>query len=364
MTRKITSILFVAFFAFSLVFANSVWLAIFPEYSDSPLEWMAPGLRLSYRVSTAVMKPGGGLSDSGGSGVGLYQMDVVALEEGSLALLQTYFMEMRGGYYPSLSFGTIEKPGVSDLWLNPAVFNDLSKFNSDNTTAAEMPIQYGGQTVQAVRIESRGINTKHVYTYDRASGILLYLLTQAQSGTDIHQNIMEFLSARYVELPWFNSQRPSWKLTTTSYSGTYTINIPGSYTTPAQTQVTITPVTSSLSWDYVKMTIMQYGTLPGEFHTVTGVAQLNGPIWLSAQALNSLTKVQDIDRDPITNVVTSVSYIGKLQDRTEVIMLQQTNGTYANQNVYDRKTGRLLYTKQMSPNSLDYNVTELSIAGY
>lgn len=364
MTRKVICMLFVASFAFSFVIASSVWLSIFPEYSESPLEWMAPGLRLSYRASTAVMKPGGGLSDTGGSGIGLYQMDMVAVENGSLALLQTYFMEMRGGYYPGVSFGTIEKPGVSDMWLNPRAFDDLSRFSSDNTTAAEMPVQYGGKTVQAVRIESRGVNTKHVYTYDRASGILLYLLTQAPSGTDIHQNILEFLSARYVELPWFNSQRPSWKLTTTSYAGTYTINIPGSYTTPTQTQVTITPVTSSLSWDYFKMTISQYGNIPRENYTVTGIAQLNGPIWLSQSALDSLKKVQDIDRDPITNVVTSVSYVGELQDGTEAIMLQQTNGTYANQHVYDRKTGRLLYTKQMSPNSLDYNVTELSIVSY
>ncbi len=78
------------------------------------------GLRLSFRASTSVMKPGGGLSDTGGSGVGLYQMDMVAVEQGSLAL-QTYFMEMKGGYYPSVSFGTIEKPGVSDMWLNPKV---------------------------------------------------------------------------------------------------------------------------------------------------------------------------------------------------------------------------------------------------
>ncbi|CCU84941.1 MULTISPECIES: hypothetical protein [Mesotoga] len=364
MTKRIISMLSVAFFALSFVIASSVWLAIFPEYSDSPLEWMAPGLRLSFRASTSVMKPGGGLSDTGGSGVGLYQMDMVAVEQGSLALLQTYFMEMKGGYYPSVSFGTIEKPGVSDMWLNPKVFDDLSRFNSDNTAAVEMPIQYGGQTVQAVRIESRGVNTKHVYTYDRASGILLYLLTQAPSGTDIHQNILEFLSARYVELPWFNSQRPAWKLTTTSYSGTYTINIPGSYTTPTQMQVKITPTTSSLSWDYFKMTISQYGSIPRDNYNVTGVAQLNGPIWLPEKALDSLNKLQSIDQDPITNVVTSVSYIGELQDGTEAIMLQQTNGTYANQHVYDRKTGRLLYTKQMSPNSLDYNITELSIVGY
>ena len=79
MTKRIISMLSVAFFALSFVIASSVWLAIFPEYSDSPLEWMAPGLRLSFRASTSVMKPGGGLSDTGGSGVGLYQMDMVAV---------------------------------------------------------------------------------------------------------------------------------------------------------------------------------------------------------------------------------------------------------------------------------------------
>ncbi len=129
-------------------------------------------------------------------------------------------------------------------------------------------------------------------------------------------------------------------------------------------QVKITPTTSSLSWDYFKMTISQYGSIPRDNYNVTGVAQLNGPIWLPEKALDSLNKLQSIDQDPITNVVTSVSYIGELQDGTEAIMLQQTNGTYANQHVYDRKTGRLLYTKQMSPNSLDYNITELSIVGY
>lgn len=58
MTKRIISMLSVAFFALSFVIASSVWLAIFPEYSDSPLEWMAPGLRLSFRASTSVMKPG------------------------------------------------------------------------------------------------------------------------------------------------------------------------------------------------------------------------------------------------------------------------------------------------------------------
>ena len=63
---------------------------------NGPLPWMAPGLRLSYRADIAVMKRGGGLSDTGGSGTGIQQMDLVAVEQDSVALLSTYFMTMNG----------------------------------------------------------------------------------------------------------------------------------------------------------------------------------------------------------------------------------------------------------------------------
>ncbi|MFZ2831268.1 MAG: hypothetical protein WAZ22_11590 [Mesotoga infera] len=361
MNRRIVAVVFLLFLALSSMMSYSLWESYFPEYVNGPLPWMAPGLRLSYRVDTAVMKRGGGLSDTGGSGTGIQQMDFVAVEQDSTAILSTYFMTMNGGYYPGASYGALEKPGISDFWLNPEVFKDLSRFNSDNTTAMAMPLQFGGQTLQVVRVETTGVDTKHVYTYDAASGLLIYLLMQIPSGENIQQSYMEFISARYIDLPWANSPRPSWSMTDTLYGGTYTINIPGSYTTPLQMQVNVTPLKSSQSWDLIKMTISQYGILPSEVTTVTGIAQISGAFWLCPQALKSLNRVQTIDRDPVTGVVTEVVFAGKLQDGTNAIMLQQSNGTYMNQYLYDQNTGRLIYIKLQSPNSLSYNVTELSL---
>jgi hypothetical protein len=185
MTRRILAVVFLLFLALSSMMSYSLWESYFPEYVNGPLPWMAPGLRLSYRADIAVMKRGGGLSDTGGSGTGIQQMDLVAVEQDSVALLSTYFMTMNGGYYPGTSFGTLEKPGISDFWLNPEVFKDLSRFNSDNTTAMAMPLQFGGQTLQIVRIETTGVDTKHVHAYDTASGLLIYSLIQAPSGADI-----------------------------------------------------------------------------------------------------------------------------------------------------------------------------------
>ena len=362
MIRRIILVFSFVVAVLSYLPASSLWEAVFPEHVNGPLQWMAPGLRLSYRVNTAVMKQGGGLSDTGGSGTGIMQMDFVGLEQDSVALLSTYFMDMNGGYSPGTSFGSLEKPGISDFWLNPEVFKDLSRFNSDRSFAAEMPLQFGGQTLQVVRIESTGPDTKHVYTYDRDSGLLVYMLSQVPSGNNIHQSHMEFLSARYVEIPWADSARPSWNLPVTSYTGTYTVNIPGTYPTALQMQVSITPLKASQTFDYFKFSISQYGALPSEVNSVSGISQISGPLWLSPQAIKSLDKVKRIDQDPLTGVVTEVVYVGKLQDGTNAVMLQQGNGTYLNQYLYDQKTGRLIYFKLQTPNGLGYNVTELSLS--
>lgn len=358
-----TSILIISFLLIGLfTFSSSSWVALFPEFATSAPVWLREGLRISFYAMTATVKPGGGLPDAASSGAGILQVDIVALEEGNVALLQTYYLESQGQYFPSVATGGIEKCGINDYWMNPAVFAHLDRFQTENSVAVEMPFQTGGKTIQGVRIEYKTENGKNVYMYDKESGILLYWQLQVPSGGNIQSSHLQFISSRLVAIPWIGTNREAGVAPAGGYNGAYTVNIPGSYPSSFPMQVNIAVVASGKNWDLFKTTVSQYGSLPSEIYSICGNTQLNGPLWMPIAALARLQKGQVLDRDNVTKIETSVVYKGSLDNGINCVVIQQSGANFFQQFAYDLATGKLFYMKVQTPNGLGYNVVELEAA--
>ncbi|AKI97741.1 hypothetical protein [Kosmotoga pacifica] len=356
--RKFLFLALLVFIGLSL-FSNSTWIPLFPELASSPPIWLKEGLRISFYALTATVKPGGGLPENSVSGAGILQVDIVALEEGNVAILQTYYLKSNGQYFPSIAFGGIEKCGLSDYWMNPAVFNHLDRFRTDNSVAAEMPLQIGDKTVQAVRIEYTTDNGKNVYTYEKETGILLYSQLKVPSGGNVQSSHLQLISSRELNLPWKGVSREAGLAPPTRYSGAVSVNIPGTPPTTLPLQVQVTKVSSGKNWDLLKLTVSQYGSLPSEIYNVCGTAQLNGPMWMPITALNMLQQGHILDYDEITRIKTSVTFKGALGSGLLVVIIEQAGDNFVQDYVYDIATGRLIYFKMQMPNGLGYNITEL-----
>ena len=360
MKKSIFIISFLLIGTFS--FSSSSWGTLFPEFATNAPVWLKEGLRISFYAMTATIKPGGGLPDAASSGAGILQVDIVALEEGNVVLLQTYYPESKGQYFPSITTGGVEKCGICDYWMNPFVFKHLDRFQSENSVAAEMPFQMGGKTIQGVRIEYKTESGKNVYMYDKETGVLLYWQLHVPSGGNVQSSHLQFISSRLVAIPWVGINREITTVPAKGYTGAYTVNIPGSYPTSFPMQVKIAVVASGKNWDLFKTTVSQYDTLPSEIYNVCGNAQLNGPLWIPIAALAQIPQDQILDYDELTKIKTSVIYKGTLDNHMNAVVIQQSGANFFQQFAYNLATGKLSYMKIQTPNGFGYNTIELEVA--
>lgn len=332
--------------------------ALFPALLTLPAPaWIREGQRISYYVQSATMAQNP--DDTGAGGAGFLQHDIVAVTRTAVVVASTMYGASEGGVTPAGAFGAAFRPGVGDFWVNPAVLVDAEAAATDELTVVHMPYTVADTEYDAVRFEYHGEGAVSVSIFDTATGLLIYYRHTLGDGAGDTRSSSEIylLGRRQLRLPWRGTKAPAWLAEgdTLDFAGTRSIYVAGSPSGQFAEQATVDVDMAQTRWSAMRLDSSTAGMPNGAVDRVTGVTQLSGAFWLPAEALRAVVRRPQLDRDPITGVVTSYA---RNADRS--ITLTEQGDLFRIDNTYDGRTGGLVATRIEVQTGLAVQVTELA----
>jgi len=368
---------------------QNIFLDILPALKTAPAPaWLQPGTRITYFSAAAsiagertklVEDPNGDwevtyangskkkfreqdISGAGKGGAGYTVLSVVHLDQ-SVAVLEirSYAMLTYGG--PStlaLLGGAVGLPGAgSDFWMHPGVLARAPGLQvGDELQVLRMGYALNGRQFRVIRFQGKSSS----WNYEETTGLLLRTtssaettvmvpppgtsgpITQRAGGTLIAQNT--FMNARTPAIPWARTPAPSWLANARRlrYEGTWTLYVPGSPVVPLAVYVTFDRQHFGGQWARYTQRVQMPNVpgLPPIENTTTrvyGPAQIAG-LWVPPDAQTQLRPGHELDRDPATGVVTTVS-----TDAGGGFGITEANALHRIDYVYDSRTGILFYIR-------------------
>jgi hypothetical protein len=321
----------------------------FPQLLTAPApSWLAEGVRATYSVLA-------GSSDtehfenkdlgSGQAGNGINQLDVVSIENGQAAILNEAYAPgagvqgyvsaagVQGALRPLVETGSVAAVGCGDFWCSPAVLQNISAMaNNNGLTVQRLPYTAGdAKTYPAIRFDFINNDLQIALVYDLDTGVLLYHTLDYSSFNPVGLNNVpisgsrnaqyQFLNLRQVEMPWNDSQVPSWLGVgqSMSYQGQMSIQVQGAspMITPSALQMSVIDAHNR----FVDMKLDIYDQSTGSTSTsrvVRGIAQLMGT-WIPEEAIATLSPGV-IDTDPDTGMKVSI-----VQNDANGVVFEKTN---------------------------------------
>ena len=331
---------------------------LFPELLTLPAPaWIREGQRVSYYIQSATMAQWP--DDTGAGGAGFLQHDIVAVTRGSVVVASTMYGASEQGVTPAGAFGAAFRPGVGDFWVNPAVLADAEAVAGDELAVVRMPYTVAETEYDAVRFEYHGDGAVSVSMFDTATGLLIYYRhTIGADPTDTRSSSeMYLLGRRQLRLPWRGTKAPVWLAEgdTLDFAGARSIYVAGSPSGQFAEQAAVDVAMAEARWSAFRVRSSTAGMANGAVDRVTGVAQLSGALWLPAEALRAVVRRPQLDRDPITGVVTTYA---RNADRS--ITLTERGELFRIDNTYDGRSGALVATRIEVQTGLAVQITELA----
>jgi hypothetical protein len=392
---------------------NAPVLNLYPELKTAPAPtWVKPSLRLTW-YSAAASIPGayigslvedehGQWQDPNGrsfrteqaasaSGHGYSQLDVAALHDDVAAVEFKMLMitDVQGPVRLATSSGSLTTPGAcGDWWVNPLVLNKQMEAlgnGGPGVRVVRTTYQAGGKTYNAVWTNTKTDNGSISYVVDTETGLVLHIGTAAYSASSpvrfdgVSQNVggrtdlgqTTFLGMRQLQVPWSGADLPQSiaNVRRLRYEGTYTTTVPsaGSISWPYAVNINVT----GRGRDFLqlqKATTIQYGNgAPPQESTadaVSGSGQFT-PLAIPPEHLARLRQGQELDRDPITKIALTVSFIGRDQRGNDIVALVETagQGTQRTDYMYERTSGLLLGMSVTDPGVAGTIQVQVSLRG-
>jgi hypothetical protein len=389
----------VLFVAAGPVWAQDPIAQLFPQASRMPApSWIRPGLRLTYYSGAASLagsstffwrdEKGGWVGQnpedkgkryqrggqSGMGGHGYTQVDVVALEKG-MAALQVVSWGMTPGSAALAPLGATALAAPAGApggwWVHPNALRNLKKAGLRGVTVTRFKKNFQGRPVPVLRIEYGKGRSRVVYSYDQASGVLLFTSSQAVSGEQAYTWAGErtavsqsgYRGARVVNIPWAGGGAPAWlaRFSNMSGNGRNTVSQPGVGAMPFPLQFNMRVINRGPRWVMFDLnTQVQSGAagMPSQNSQailMSGAAQMGG-IWIPPGPLNSLRTGQVIDQDPFTKVRVRVA-----ENSGQVFGLEESGGLHQVLYRYDKASGRLISVRRRVRVGMATQTTELFV---
>lgn len=363
---------------------NGMMLTIFPELAHYPPHISSQkGTRLTYYVASAVIPDGrniyykdeyGEWVDSEGNryrkeegpsaaGHGLMQVSVVGHDKKAIldVRLFSYLDHLGQLTCTGQHLSVVDAPSCTgDFWLPPAFLASLKEGLYGDLRIIHLPYTLGGHTYQAIRFHHD--NGRIVFVYDLDSGLLLYygaagwsplqetVTRELEQATSTYLSHVELIHRRKIQWPWDNHSPPEWleSINRLQYTGTVTVVVPGSPLFPFGLEVEIQVTDRGNHW-IQQHSLATMGAPAGippsvmESSRVSGISQIGG-LWLPKETADILQMGQHLDTDPITGVVTTVSFKGAAEDGTPLLTIREEGeaGIFSNEYYYHQETGLLL----------------------
>jgi len=367
----------------------SFMVAAFPELSRMPAPgWVKPGLQLTYYTASATIagkgpvfqldpqgglfandgsgrrysvKPGSREEGLGGHGYGVFS--IAGADAGSVAIAVDVYTMAGGGPPMLMSHAALVGPpaAAADLWVSPAWLKTVKTGMSKHLRVLRNPFKSGGATYQAV-VFSSGDGTM-VFVYDEATGILLYRSGsgEGEKGLNLRINgiavantpsrmlsLSQFMGRRAPALASAGPGEPDWmgRVRALHYAGQVGYIVQGSPNIPMPMSLDLRAIARGTGWVRFQSSMSAGGVggaLPvrTEEQWMTGVGQMCG-IYMPPNVLAGMRAGQEIDRDPVTGFVTTVSRVGRGPNGSEMVAIRRSGRTQLIEHGYDKATGMLV----------------------
>lgn len=331
-------------------------LAAPPQSAGGLPSWVQPGVRLSWYSAAAsvaqsryawVEDPNGewevpstgkryrrtdesGEGVGGGSGDGISQIDIVAVEGSDVVLSSNIYTIDRTQNAQSFILGPIvgakvAGAAVDGAWMHPALLQQYLSQQTAGILVLRGPYPLNGRPYSAVSFVSNSGSAYTSYTYDAQTGILLSATTSTAGATspiaapgenppvgNSQLTITRFLGMRQRNMPGTGSAVPAFAARggTLQYGGTYFWTNPvdpssGAFQYPMTYQVQLSP--GGASWMSFRGQSVVQGFL-GAQPEQTGVSAGNGGgYWYDPASLAGMQPGQVLDKDPLTGGQVVVS---------------------------------------------------------
>ncbi|MFP4055399.1 MAG: hypothetical protein ACLF0G_00845 [Candidatus Brocadiia bacterium] len=365
------------------------FVQLLPALRTAPTPaWVRRGTRITYYSSSAIVigareyyvrDEDGNWKDQhgnhyrkerGGDGTGGHgytQVNVAALDRQRAVLdIRMYSFVDASTSRPPMQFGAgsaLALPGAgADYWLSPRVLRQVGEGRFDGTRIVRMPYTVGGKTYRALRFQYERKGARIVHVFDLETGLLLH----SNSATDVQgltpttpgraemgstrQMLTQstYVGHRDVPIPWSRRAGARWPagLRRLRYDGSTTVSVPGCMPVSLPVRASSTVSRRGADWAQYTFTVSVnggYGLPPNTRRSerVSGLGQF-GAIWVPPAALAALRAGQVLDRDPLTQVVTSVSHAGPALGLGRVVAVSESNAVQRLDYTYDAASGLLV----------------------
>jgi hypothetical protein len=344
--------------------AASVAQSRYAWVEDPNGEWEVPSTGKRYRRTD---ESGEGVG--GGSGDGISQIDVIAVEGADVVLASNLYTIDRTQAAQSFILGPIvgaKVPGtvVDGAWMHPALLQQYLSQQAAGILVLRGPYALNGRQYSAVSFVSNSGSAYTSYTYDAETGILLSATTSTAGATspiaapgenppvgNSQLTITRFLGMRQRQVPGTGSAVPAFAARggQLNYGGTYFWTNPvdpssGAFQYPMTYQVQLSP--GGGSWMAYRAQSVVQGFL-GAQPEQTGVATGNGGgFWYDPGALAAMQQGQVLDQDPVTGEQAVVSAA-----QGNVIAIDNQIPGIGQRRQYDVRSGALVVYDLQTPAS-------------
>ncbi|HZK79685.1 MAG TPA: hypothetical protein VFC46_01430 [Humisphaera sp.] len=387
---------------------NNSILTLLPELRNAPAPgWLKPGMRLVWyqaaatipegRFGNMVPDPKGRWHDpatgmnfrlddaQGPSGHGYTQLDVIAVHDDVVAVdVITYGRNGMGDEVHIILTDAITTPPgyCGDWWVNPNVLDRHLDINGPGVRSARVPYKLDGTNYNSFWLSTITSDGSTSTFTDIKSGLNLHGGIAAKSksayvklngvstpiGGKTGLALSTFRGSRQLQIPWAGTALPASiaNLHKLHFRGARTCTVPGSPPLPINYIGEISIIGRGMDFLQAKRDAaidLGNGFRQSEptVNMVSGCNQLT-PLAIPPEHLARLQVGQILDRDPVTKIVTQVSFVGRNRTGRDVVelTLSQGEGMFHAVYVYDRTTGLLAGQAIVDPAAftrLDYVVT-------
>lgn len=341
--------------------AGDLLTSILPQIESLPSpSWLKEGLRVYYRSSsgkltksvsqtikdlseTPLLKP----EDLSLSPF-ILRTDITSVSTKKVTSYSTVFIDML--MMPWDDYSEISAGGMGSFWIHPNLLKPKAT-NGAGINMTEMAWKILEVEYQAVRLDYTNPAEPGVYytwIVEKSTGLMLYSarISRPKADGEIEFTAAEFYYMRYLSTPWATQTvpafaKPGFKL---SYDGniqTWNQKTGPGLSVPALMQLNLDLVEKR----YVQANLNRVYSEKEVYdnRVFIGAAQLGGSFWLPVNYLAGLKEGQVIDKDPITNSILEVSYIGKSADNSNRIAIFEFGKNYKRAWIYRSGDGILVY---------------------
>lgn len=346
--------------------------------------WLKPGIRLTYYQCSALIRGGFDelVRDQNGcfvhrrsgrrfdeipqSGISAYtflKLDVAAVRDNAVVLDEHAYTRPAPNalFLAPIVTGEIVPPGRGgDTWIDPGILNIQRDAVNDTAAIYHQDYQVGHKTYHAIAFSVRSPTSWNYSIYDLETGLLLHSSTASLGGGHIVRDgqIIEqgnndtiltqstFVSLRQTHVPWADAHLPrAADADRLNYQGARVISM-GGVTTTIPMVAELVPHDRSPDIVPLKVTIGEYNLGPSAppltsaFERVAAPNELMPP-FIDPTELDKLQQGQEIDRDPETKYVETISFVGKSPRGRDVVALTESAGPQnpSTQYIYDKSSG-------------------------